>query len=85
MNWTLIAILAVAIFLAWYMYTRSETFDSRMIAATKNLTPHTYDAPLQPVLRGSNLSGSWMLEKDPYSKEYESNYHLDWLPESLPK
>lgn len=86
MNWTIVLALTVAILLIVYFVTKKETFeDSRMIASTHRLTPHTYDAPLQPVLRGSQTSGGWIPEKKPYSKEYEANYHLDWLPTSLPQ
>jgi hypothetical protein len=85
MNWAITLAIIVAIILLVYVTTKKETFDSRMIASTHRLTPHTYDAPLQPVLRGSYSSGGWIPEGKPYSKEYESNYHLDWLPGSLHK
>lgn len=81
MNWITIGLVVIAIFLV-VSVARKEMFDSRKIDATHRLTPHTLDAPLQPVLRGSYSSGSWV-PTPTYQKEYENNYHLEWLPDSI--
>ena len=81
MQWITIGLVAIAIFLVVFI-AQKELFDARKIDSTDRLTPHTFDDPLQPVLRGSYSSGSW-LPTPTYQKEYENNYHLDWLPESI--
>ena len=84
MNWVTIGLVALAIFLVVRIAQR-ELFDARMIAPTDRLTPFDFDAPVQPVLRSSNTSGSWLAGEQGYSRGFEENYHLDWLPESVVK